>query len=70
MLGGGWALYATLGTGYLTYAFQYAVNGPQQYAVVSCADNCVQPGAWTHVTAVLDADAGTLDAVRGVRGRR
>jgi hypothetical protein len=56
--GGGWALYATLGPGYLTYAFRYAVNTPQQFWVAAC--NCFTADVWTHVTAVLDGEAGTL----------
>jgi hypothetical protein len=65
VLGGGWALYATLGPGpgYLSYVFRYAVNTPQQYATVTC--NCVTADAWTHVAAVLDGDAGTLSLYVG-----
>jgi len=60
-LGGGWALYATLAPappGYLSYVFRYAANVPQQYWTVTC--NCLVTDVWTHVAAVLDADAGTL----------
>lgn len=56
-LGGGWALYATLEPGYLTYTFHYAVSA-QQYASVWCS--CLTPDTWTHVAAVVDGDAGTL----------
>jgi hypothetical protein len=58
-LGGGWALFATLGAGQQSYVFRYANNGaPQGYVVASCT--CVIPGVWTHLAAVLDADASTL----------
>jgi hypothetical protein len=57
MLGGGWALYATL-SGPETYVFRYATNPAQGYEVASCT--CVVPGAWTHLAAVVDNDASTL----------
>lgn len=61
--GGGWALYATLSPGSLSYVFRYAGSAPGQYWVTSC--NCLQPDTWTHVTGVMDADAGTLSLYVG-----
>jgi hypothetical protein len=58
MLGGGWALYATLSPGQESFAFRYATNPAQGYDIASCT--CVVPGAWTHLAAVLDSDASTL----------
>jgi Concanavalin A-like lectin/glucanases superfamily len=57
-LGGGWALYATLGPGQQSYDFRFATNPTQGYVIASCA--CVVPGAWTHLAAVVDADSSTL----------
>jgi len=57
-LGGGWALFSTFGAGPPTYVFRYATNPTQSFVAVNCA--CVVPGAWTHLTAVLDANAATL----------
>jgi hypothetical protein len=58
-LGGGWALYATLGLGQQeSYAFRFATNPTQGYVVASCA--CVIAGPWTHLAAVVDGDASTL----------
>ncbi len=57
-LGGGWALFATLGPGQQSYVFRYATNAVQGYVVASCT--CVVPGVWTHLAAVVDADAATL----------
>ncbi len=54
-LGGGWALYATLGAGQQNYFFRYATNAAQGYVSAFCS--CVVPGVWTHLTAVVDADA-------------
>jgi hypothetical protein len=66
-IGGGWALYAMLAPGpggYLSYVFRYAsTTGPQGYWTVTC--NCLVPDTWTHVTAVLDADAGRLTLQAG-----
>ncbi len=59
VLGGGWALYATMDPGDLAYNFRYATNGPQQYWSVWCND-CLTPDSWTHVAAVVDDTAGTL----------
>jgi hypothetical protein len=56
-LGGGWALYATLGS-QQSYAFRFATNPTQGYVVASCS--CVVPGPWTHLAAVVDGDASTL----------
>lgn len=58
MLGGGWALFATLTQGQESYAFRYATNPAQNYNIASCA--CVVPGAWTHLAAVVDSAASTL----------
>jgi hypothetical protein len=58
VLGGGWALYGMGGGAYLTYIFHYAIPGSQQYVAVD--GNGPQPNTWTHLTAVLDADAGAL----------
>jgi hypothetical protein len=57
-LGGGWALYATLGLGQQSYAFRFATNPSQGFVVASCT--CVVPGAWTYLVAVVDGDASTL----------
>jgi len=57
-LGGGWALFSTFGMGPPSYVFRYAINPNQNFVTVSCP--CVVPGVWTHLTAVLDADAATL----------
>jgi hypothetical protein len=52
--GGGFALYATLVPGNETWVFRYAINPAQQFISASCK-SCVVPGAWTHLTAVVDA---------------
>ncbi len=57
-LGGGWALFATLGAGQQSYVFRYANNAAQGYVVANCS--CVVPGVWTHLAAVVDADHSTL----------
>ena len=57
-LGGGWALFATLGVGEQSYVFRYANNTAQGYVVATCA--CVVPGVWTHLAGVVDADAATM----------
>jgi hypothetical protein len=57
-LGGGWALYATLGLGQQSYAFRFATNPSQGYVVASCT--CVVPGPWTHLAAVVDGVSATL----------
>jgi Concanavalin A-like lectin/glucanases superfamily len=57
-MGGGWALYATLGPGNETYVFRFALNAGQQYLYATCT--CVVTGAWTHLAAVVDSDGGTL----------
>jgi hypothetical protein len=57
-LGGGWALFSTFGAGPPSYVFRYATNPVQGFVSASCP--CVVPGVWTHITAVLDADAATL----------
>ena len=57
-IGGGWALFATLGAGQQSYVFRYANNAAQGYVSASCT--CVVPGVWTHLAAVVDADASTL----------
>ena len=58
-LGGGWALFATLGSGQQSYVFRYAnPAAPQGYVAASCT--CVVPGAWTHLTGVVDATSSTL----------
>jgi hypothetical protein len=55
-LGGGWALFATLGAVQQSFVFRYADNNaPQGFMSASCL--CVVPGVWTHLTAVVDADA-------------
>ena len=46
-----------------TYAFRYAVNGPQQFWNGFCG--CLTADIWTHVTAVVDSDAGTLQLYVG-----
>jgi hypothetical protein len=58
VLGGGWALYATLGIGYESYSFRYAASGPQGFWSATC--DCLTPDSWTHLTAVVDGAAGTL----------
>jgi len=66
-IGGGWALYTTLAPGpggYLAYVFRYAsTTAPQGYWTVIC--NCLGTDTWTHVTAVLDGDAGRLTLQAG-----
>jgi hypothetical protein len=57
-LGGGWALFATLGGAQQSFVFRYANNAAQGYVSASCS--CVAPGVWTHLAAVVDADASTL----------
>jgi hypothetical protein len=57
-LGGGWALYATLGSAQQSYVFRYANNAAQGYVVASCT--CVVPGVWTHLAGVVDGDGSTL----------
>lgn len=57
-MGGGWALYATLGPGNESWVFRFAMNPAQQYVYATCS--CVVTGAWTHLAAVLDGDASTL----------
>jgi concanavalin A-like lectin/glucanase superfamily protein len=54
-LGGGWALFATLGAVQQTFVFRYATNAVQGFVSASCT--CVVPGVWTHLAAVVDADA-------------
>ncbi|MES1208024.1 MAG: LamG domain-containing protein [Pseudomonadota bacterium] len=61
--GGGWALYTLTGGGPPTYAFRYAVNAPQQFWNVFCG--CLPTDVWTHVAAVVDSDAGTLQLYVG-----
>ena len=56
--GAGWAVFATLGPGPPSYVFRYANNAAQGYGVATCT--CVAPGVWTHLAAVVDADASTL----------
>jgi hypothetical protein len=64
VLGGGWALFATLPTGpgapAQTYAFEYAdsTNPNAQLIVASCP--CVMTDSWVHLAAVLDGNAHTL----------
>jgi hypothetical protein len=57
-LGGGWALFATLGSGPQSYVFRYANNAAQGYVAASCI--CVVPGVWTHLAAVVDAENALL----------
>jgi Concanavalin A-like lectin/glucanases superfamily len=58
-LGGGWALFTAIGMGgQQSYVFRFANNSAQGYVPASCT--CVVPGVWTHLAAVLDADAATL----------
>ena len=57
-LGGGWALYATLGAGQQSYAFRFATNPSQGYVIASCT--CVVAGPWTHLAAVVDGELSTL----------
>jgi hypothetical protein len=58
-LGGGWALFATLGGGgQQSYVFRYASYGGPGYVVATCT--CVVPGVWTHLAGVVDADAATV----------
>ena len=55
-LGGGWALFTSLGAvGQQSYVFRFANNAAQGYVNASCT--CVVPGVWTHLAAVVDADA-------------
>lgn len=66
--GGGWALYTISGSGPPTnappmYAFRYAVNAPQVFWNAFCG--CLVPDVWTHVAAVVDDDAGTLQLYVG-----
>ena len=61
--GGGWALYTLTGGGPPTYAFRYAVNAPQQFWNAFCG--CLIPDVWTHVAAVVDSEAGTLQLYVG-----
>lgn len=58
IIGGGWALYATLAPGYASYDFRYWVGGPTQYELASCY--CLVPDAWVHVAAVKDATTSSL----------
>jgi hypothetical protein len=55
-LGGGWALFATAGGGSENYVFRYATNAVNGFVSATCV-SCVVPGVWTHLTAVVDADA-------------
>ena len=57
-LGGGWALFGTLGGPQQSYFFRYANSAAQGYVSAACA--CVVPGVWTHLTAVVDAEYATL----------
>jgi len=57
-LGGGWALFATLGPGQQSYVVRFANNAAQGYVVATCT--CFVPGVWTHLAGVVDADASTL----------
>ena len=62
--GGGWALYTLAGNGGPpTYAFRYAVNGPQVFWNAFCG--CLVPDVWTHLAAVVDGEAGTLQLYVG-----
>ncbi|HVT06890.1 MAG TPA: LamG domain-containing protein [Polyangia bacterium] len=62
--GGGWALYTVAGNGGPPmYAFRYAVNGPQVFWNAFCA--CLVPDVWTHVAAVVDGEADTLQLYVG-----
>ncbi|HVY37206.1 MAG TPA: LamG domain-containing protein [Polyangia bacterium] len=64
VMGGGWALYTLGGNGGPpTYAFRYAVNAPQVFWNVFCG--CLVPDVWTHVAAVVDGEAGTLQLYVG-----
>ncbi|HSY40191.1 MAG TPA: LamG domain-containing protein [Polyangia bacterium] len=56
-LGGGWALFTSIGMGgQQSYVFRYATNAVNGFVSTSCMA-CVVPGVWTHLTAVVDADA-------------
>jgi hypothetical protein len=57
-LGGGFALYATLTPGNVTWVFRFAANVATGYVHATC--DCVVTGAWTHLAAVVDGDASTL----------
>lgn len=62
--GGGWALYTLAGNGGPSmYAFRYAVNGPQVFWNAFCG--CLVPDVWTHVAAVVDGEAGTMQLYVG-----
>ncbi len=61
--GGGWALYTLTGSAPSTYAFRYAVNAPQQFWNAFCG--CLTTDVWTHVAAVVDSEAGTLQLYVG-----
>ena len=47
----------------MVYAFRYAVNAPQQFWMAFCG--CLTADVWTHVAAVVDSDAGTLQLYVG-----
>jgi hypothetical protein len=51
-------MYVTLVPGYTGYDFRYWVGPPQEYELTSC--NCVVPGAWAHLAAVVDETTSSL----------
>jgi hypothetical protein len=64
VVGGGWALFATLGVGpgaaSQTYAFEYAGSTNPSQMLISADCTCVMTGGWVHLAAVLDGGANTL----------
>jgi hypothetical protein len=70
VLGGGWALFASLdtvpgsgpGTGPPSYEFEYAVppTPANPTGFITAQSIPVQPDAWVHLAAVLDGSLGTL----------
>ena len=72
VVGGGWALFATLGIGPgaapQTYSFEYAGSTSPSQPLVAAACTCVMTSGWVHLAAVLDGDAKTLTLyVNGVQ---
>jgi Concanavalin A-like lectin/glucanases superfamily len=64
VVGGGWALFATLGIGPgaapQTFAFEYADTASQLQPLVTAGCACLATDQWVHLAAVLDGDAHTL----------
>jgi Concanavalin A-like lectin/glucanases superfamily len=69
VLGGGWALFATLSTGPgaapQTFAFEYADSTNPSLPLIMASCTCVVTDQWVHLAAVLDGDAGTLTIYAG-----